>query len=162
MSTLTNAKGTTSTSFSIERMKLELIADGSQDDGMKITFPGYPPVYIRARNPLEASKWLTGVDAPEAVDGNPGDFWLQTNGDVYVKDTNTDWVFVASFIGPTGPTGPTGASTVGPTGPVGPSAAINTASDVTITSVQDGDILQYSSGSSKWVNRPLSVNGGNF
>lgn len=160
MSTITNARGTSSPIFSIERMVLEHVSDGGNNDGLKLTFPGYSPVYIRARDPLQASKWLTGDDPPEAADGNPSDFWLQTNGDVYTKEDNTTWVFVSSFVGPTGPTGPTGG--VGATGPAGPSAAISSASDVQITSIQDGDILRWSSGSSKFVNTPLNIDGGFF
>lgn len=160
MSTITNAKGTSSPSFLLDRMKLEWINDNTINDGMKITFPGYDPVYIRARDPLQASKWLTGDDPPQSADGNPSDFWLQTNGDIYTKNDSSVWVFVASIVGPVGPTGPTGPQ--GIQGVAGPSAAISSASDVQVTSIADGDILQWSSTSSKFVNRPLNVYGGSF
>lgn len=141
-------------------MKLEWINDNTINDGMKITFPGYDPVYIRARDPLQASKWLQGDDPPESSDGNPSDFWLQSNGDVYTKGLDSIWVFVTSIVGPEGPTGPTGPQ--GIQGVAGPSAAISSASDVQITSIADGDILRWQTSISKFVNAPLNVQGGSF
>ena len=58
------------------------------------------------------------------------------------------------FVGPEGPTGPTG-----PTGTSdGP---LDDLTDVTITSVANGDLLKYSSTLTQWVNSN-KLDGGNF
>lgn len=74
-------------------------------------------------------------------------------------------VSVSNERGPTGPQGPTGATgatgPAGPTGPQGPSGggSIATLSDVTLTSLSNGQSLVYDSTSAKWKNStPVASN----
>ena len=57
----------------------------------------------------------------------------------------------------------------GPTGPAGTGGTLGELSDVNLTDVADGSILQYSTTETKWVDQTdisnlgtVSINGGNF
>lgn len=165
---LTNSTGTSSESFSIDDMVIEYIHDGI-NDGAKISLPGYSPIYLRAINPNIASKWLNGTQNPLSGVGTNSDYFINTySGDIFFKMSNL-WTYIGSLKGPqgvpgsngvAGPTGPTG-----PQGPAGPSmAAISTAADVQVTSLEDGDLLVWSASVGKFVNteKELLVDGGSF
>lgn len=69
--------------------------------------------------------WLNGVGAPDAGDGEDGDYYLDTDtSDVYAREAGT-WDLIGNIKGDPGPPGPPGpASTVpGPAGPPGPSSS---------------------------------------
>ncbi len=163
---LTNSTGTSNSSFSIDEMVIEYIYDGV-NDGARLSFPGYSPVYIRALNPNVATKWINGTTAPADAQGNNGDYFLNSvTGQIYFKANNL-WTVIASMIGPQGPQGVPGdpgpAGPTGPTGPIGPSAAIASASDVTLTNLEDGHLITWSSSQGKFVNIPKQIitDGGN-
>lgn len=164
---LTNTTGTSNQSFSISEMIIEYINDGV-DDGAKLSFPGYSPVFIRALNPNLATKWFSGTNAPVDSQGNNGDYFLKTNtGDIYYK-LNNFWSVITNMLGPQGPKGDTGntgvAGPTGPTGVAGPSASISSASDIALGNLETGDLLTWHSISGKWVNvRPTTItDGGNI
>jgi hypothetical protein len=164
---LTNTTGTSNNSFSISDMIVEYVADGV-NDGAKLSFPGYSPVYIRALNPNVPTKWLSGTSAPLDSQGNNGDYFLKTDsGEVYYKLTNF-WSVIANLIGPEGPQGAQGnTGATGPTGPTGiagPSAAVASAQDVVLSSLETGDLLTWNAISGKWINvRPATItDGGNI
>jgi hypothetical protein len=74
------------------------------------------------------SAWLNGTGAPDAGDGEDGDYYLDTDtGDVYARAAGA-WELEGNIKGPEGAVGPAGpageASTVpGPVGPPGPSSS---------------------------------------
>lgn len=61
-----------------------------------------------------SATWLSGVTVPDPELGKDGDFYLQSNGDVYIKKQEV-WTLFTSLMGPQGIAG-----LVGPSGPMGP------------------------------------------
>lgn len=163
MSNKTNTTGTSSNRFSIGQMDLEYVNDGI-NDGLKITIPGYAPIYIRAKNPNTVTKWIHGSADPTLEQGNLGDFYLKTNGSIFEKQLS-GWVLITTIVGSQGPQGVEGsAGPPGPPGQQGPSGSITSASDANIVNLEDNDVLIYSSNDVRWVNRPLAdlIDGGFF
>lgn len=66
---------------------------------------------------------------------------------------------VANVRGLQGPAGATGAQ--GPQGPAGIAGGLDSADDVLLMNLQDGQILRYSGALSQWVNSNI-LDGGNF
>lgn len=67
-----------------------------------------------------AAQWLNGASAPTASEGADGDYYLQSNGDVYAKASGA-WAKVMNLVGPQGAKGDTGAKgDKGDTGAQGP------------------------------------------
>lgn len=162
---LTNTTGTSNYSFSIHDMVIEYINEGGPDDGARLRFPGLSPVYIRALDPQVATKWINSTNAPTELDGNNGDYHLNSaTGDISFKQNHV-WSVVASLVGPAGGIGPTGPQgPIGPTGPVGPSAAISTASDVSFSPLENGDLITWNSTQQVFVNirKENVIDGGNI
>lgn len=86
-----------------------------------------------------------------------GDLWFDSSEAKLYSYLDGYWVEISGEAGPTGPTGATGVT--GPTGPIGPTGASGVAgalddlSDVVITSVQNGQLIQYDG--TQWVNTVL-------
>lgn len=63
--------------------KLDLIGDGSEG--------------------IDGATWLNGSGAPDAGDGNTGDFYLDNDtGDYYKKTNSTTWTLQGNLKGPPG------------------------------------------------------------
>lgn len=56
-----------------------------------------------------AAQWLNGASAPTASEGADGDYYLQSNGDVFAKASGA-WTKVMNLVGPQGAKGDTGAT----------------------------------------------------
>ena len=87
--------------------------------------------------------WLTEAGAPDNINGNDGDLYLNTNtGDYYVKTDGTWGSPIGNLTGPQGVVGPAGpAGPAGPEGPQGPAGAspfVLNGSDVYYTSGKVG------------------------
>src|SRR5690606_10747019 len=59
---------------------------------------------LRGEDGVDGATWLTGEGAPEEVEGNYGDLYLDTvSGDVYLYSVEADgWEVVANLQGPPG------------------------------------------------------------
>ena len=98
----------------------------------------------------------TGPDRLSVSDTAPaspsaGNLWFNSANTKLYSYYDSYWIEISGDVGPTGAmgsTGPTGPA--GPTGASGVAGALNDLADVTITSVANGQLLQYNG--TEWVN----------
>ena len=83
--------------------------------------PGPPGSPAQAGIDGQATHWLTGDTVPTQAQGSIGDFYLHSNGDVYVKSDATTWTLNSNLRGAQGIPGPQGEK--GPPGPAGSNGA---------------------------------------
>jgi hypothetical protein len=71
---------------------------------------------------VELNQWQYGIGVPTNNFGTVGDFFYDTqSGNIYYKNTGTNWILTGNITGPQGSTGPQG--TQGPTGATGATGA---------------------------------------
>jgi hypothetical protein len=172
--TVTETSGTFNISLPSSVYVSSLFVDNVEIDTSGAT-PNYALVFDGAKfSPAPAPVGPTGPAGPDRLEvsdtapisPNEGDLWFNSNQGRLFSYYDSVWIEISGPIGPTGPTGltgPTGATgatgAIGPTGPIGPTGASGVAgalddlSDVVITSVQNGQLIQYDG--TQWVNTVL-------
>jgi hypothetical protein len=83
----------------------------------------------------ELNQWQYGIGIPTNNLGTVGDFFYDTqSGNIYYKNTGTNWILAGNITGPQGATGPQGPiGLTGPTGPQGPAGTYTSGNGVNIT-----------------------------
>lgn len=103
------------------------------------------------KNGKDGTRWFSSRREPKYDLGKVGDFYINSdNGDYFEKTSTLGWTRKGNLRGPSGPAGySTGGGEGGGSGEG--ATALSELTDVNLAGIADGKILQYDSGTSKWV-----------